>query len=172
MSVLFSFVFNDDFQCCHITRRYERVCFYWEYIVKHTSTQQGVSGSLKTPITLDIVVPIIEFISKEKERCAQRFLPNTVLVKNDECCCVTCNAGPWGYGNERSRQALHSGSLLCDKVVLWVIYFCTPELHPSSSSITKPSTPTCSCRHALPFPIPLSPNRTRVPQAGEWQVEV
>lgn len=34
VNVFLSFVFNDDFQYCHITNWYKCVYFYWEYILK------------------------------------------------------------------------------------------------------------------------------------------
>lgn len=37
---------------------------------------------LKMLITLDIVVPLLEFISKGKKRCTQRFMPNTIYAQN------------------------------------------------------------------------------------------
>lgn len=52
-------------------------------------------------IILDIVFLLLEFISKEKKRCTERFMPNTALIKNDKCLLCSTQAG---YSGEQNRH--------------------------------------------------------------------
>lgn len=48
-------------------------------------------------ITFNIIVPLLEFISKGGD-VLKRFMPNTPLIKNYECLlCNMYNARPWRY---------------------------------------------------------------------------
>lgn len=77
---------------------------------------------LKMLITLDIVVPLLEFISKEekdvlKDLCLTLFMPKT--IKSFEYLLYNMyNARHCGYSGEQNRQALHSRSLSFNKTVL------------------------------------------------------
>lgn len=62
INILFSFVFNDS-QYCHIKSWYKCFCLYWGYVLRHFSTARCIRV---LAYHRDIVIPLLEFISKNK----------------------------------------------------------------------------------------------------------